>query len=175
MTPPTPSSPPATTAPSTPPTPSSSPATIAADSNLDARVARHLRHGWLALLVFLAAGLALESLHGLKVAAYLDLDHAVRRHMWTLAHAHGALLGLVHLGLAATLRFNKNLSTCSKAHVASISLDIATVLLPLGFFLGGLHHYAGDPGLGVLLVPLGGALLLLAALAVLLGLRAPTS
>lgn len=139
----------------------------------DARAARHLRHGWLCLLVFLAAGLALESLHGLKLAAYLDLDQAVRRHMWTLAHAHGALLGLVHLGLAASLRVAPHLGTCRYGHVASVSLDAASVLLPLGFFLGGLHHYAGDPGLGVLLVPLGGLLLLMAALAALLGLRAP--
>jgi hypothetical protein len=134
-------------------------------------VARHLRRGWLCLLVFLAAGLALESLHGLKVAAYLDLDQAVRRHMWTLAHAHGALLGLVHLGLAATARANQSLATCSNGHVASVSLDLASLLLPLGFFLGGLWHYAGDPGLGVLLVPVGGALLVVAALLVLLGLR----
>ncbi|MCY1060668.1 hypothetical protein [Nannocystis sp. SCPEA4] len=134
--------------------------------------ARHLRRGWLCLLVFLAAGLALESLHGLKVGAYLDLDQAVRRHMWTLAHAHGALLGLVHLGLAATARAHPSLTTCSHGHVASTSLDLASLLLPLGFFLGGLWHYAGDPGLGVLLVPVGGALLVVAALLVLLGLRA---
>ncbi|WAS95159.1 hypothetical protein [Nannocystis punicea] len=133
--------------------------------------ARHLRRGWLCLLVFLAAGLALESLHGLKVAAYLDLDQAVRRHMWTLAHAHGALLGLVHLGLATTVRANPSLATCSHGHVASVSLDLASLLLPLGFFLGGLWHYAGDPGLAVLLVPVGGALLVVAALLVLLGLR----
>lgn len=135
--------------------------------------ARHLRRGWLCLLVFLAAGLALESLHGLKVAAYLDLDQSVRRHMWTLAHAHGALLGLLHLGLAATVRAHPHLATCSKGHITSFCLDLASLLLPLGFFLGGLWHYAGDPGLGVLLVPVGGALLVVAALLVLLGLRAP--
>lgn len=139
---------------------------------MPALAAKHLRHGWLCLLVFLAAGLALESLHGLKVAAYLDLDHAVRRHMWTLAHAHGALLGLVHLGLAATLRAAPRLAVAAHGRVASRALDAATLLLPLGFFLGGLQHYAGDPGLGVLLVPPGGALLVLAALAALLGLRA---
>lgn len=137
----------------------------------DALAARHLRHGWLCLLVFLAAGLALESLHGLKVGAYLDLGHAVRRHMWTLAHAHGALLGLVHLGLAATVRAAPHLATSSHGRAGSLALDAASVLLPLGFFLGGLHHYAGDPGLGVLLVPPGGALLLLAALRILLGLN----
>lgn len=139
----------------------------------DALAARHLRHGWLCLLVFLAAGLALESMHGLKVGAYLGLDHAVRRHMWTLAHAHGALLGLVHLGLAATLRHAPHLATCRAGHVASVSLDLAGAALPLGFFLGGLWHHAGDPGLGVLLVPVGGALLLVSASLVLVKLRAP--
>jgi hypothetical protein len=40
----------------------------------------------------------------------------------------------------------------------------ASVLLPGGFFLGGLFLYGGDPGLGVLLVPLGALLLLVAVL-----------
>ena len=132
---------------------------------------KHLRHGWLCLLVFIAAGLALEAMHGLKIAAYLDLDHAVRRHMWTLAHAHGALLGLVHLGLAATLRARPRLAAAEHARVSSVSLDVASVLLPLGFFLGGLQHFAVDPGLGILLLPVGGLLLLIAALAAVLGLR----
>lgn len=133
--------------------------------------ARHLRLGWLCLLVFLAVGICLEALHGLKVAAYLDLQHAVRRHMWTLAHAHGALLGLLHLGLAATLRAAPALATSRKGQVGARCLTAASALLPLGFFLGGLWHHAGDPGLGVLLVPLGGALLVLAALLILLALR----
>lgn len=143
------------------------------DPDPDALAAKHLRRGWLCLLIFIAVGLALESLHGLKVGAYLDLDHAVRRHMWTLAHAHGAVLGLIHLGLAATLRGAPHLASRSAGRLASISLDLATLILPAGFFLGGLWHYAGDPGLGVLMVPVGGALLLLAALLALLGLRAP--
>lgn len=141
--------------------------------NAEVLADRHLRRGWLCLLVFLAAGLALESLHGLKVGAYLDLDHAVRRHMWTLAHAHGALLGLVHLGFAATLQRVPHLATCRAGQVAGRCLDVAGVTLPLGFFLGGLWHHAGDPGLGVLLVPVGGGVLLVGALLVVLNLRAP--
>jgi hypothetical protein len=39
----------------------------------------------------------------------------------------------------------------------------ASALLPLGFFLGGVEFYQGDPGLGILVVPVG-AVLLLAAL-----------
>ena len=36
------------------------------------------------------------------------------------------------------------------------------MLLPTGFFLGGIFIYGGDPGLGVLLVPIGGLLLVVA-------------
>jgi len=38
----------------------------------------------------------------------------------------------------------------------------ASVLLPRGFFLGGVVTHAGDPGLGILLVPVGALLLLTA-------------
>ena len=44
----------------------------------------------------------------------------------------------------------------------STSLIAASTLLPGGFFLGGVAFYGGDPGLGVLLVPIGGVLLLFA-------------
>jgi hypothetical protein len=46
--------------------------------------------------------------------------------------------------------------------MASRCLLGATVLLPLGFFWGGFVFYAGDPGLFIVLVPIG-ALLLFAA------------
>ena len=32
--------------------------------------------------------------------------------------------------------------------------------MPFGFFLGGLGHYESDPGVGVLLAPVGAALVL---------------
>ena len=35
-------------------------------------------------------------------------------------------------------------------------------LLPLGFLLGGIYTYGGDPGDGILLVPVGAVLLLVA-------------
>src|SRR5688572_24062207 len=63
-------------------------------------VRRHLRFGWFSLLVFLTLGLMLEALHGFKVQAYLNVMNETRRLMWTLAHAHGAMLGLAHLGFA---------------------------------------------------------------------------
>jgi len=41
----------------------------------------------------------------------------------------------------------------------SFALIWAAILLPVGFFLGGIVIYDGDPGLGVWLVPIGAALL----------------
>jgi hypothetical protein len=40
-----------------------------------------------------------------------------------------------------------------------LALIWAAILLPVGFFLGGIVIYDGDPGLGVWLVPIGAALL----------------
>lgn len=128
------------------------------------RVRLHLRLGWWWLALFVAVGLGLEALHGMKVGAYLDLSQAPRRHMWTLAHAHGTLVGLLHLGLAATLHAWPGLAEARGVRLASRCLIAAGVLLPLGFLLGGVWILGGDPGLGVLLVPPGGLLLLLAAL-----------
>ena len=43
-------------------------------------------------------------------------------------------------------------------------LRAATLLMPAGFFLGGVTVYSGDPGLGIVLVPVGGLLLFVAVL-----------
>jgi hypothetical protein len=123
---------------------------------------RHLRAGWWSLFVFMTAGLALELLHGFKLGFYLDVDNETRRLMWRLAHAHGALLGLVHIAFAATRSMR---GAFAGEELASRALLAATVLLPGGFALGGIWIHSGDPGLGVLLVP-PGALLLLAAVAI---------
>jgi hypothetical protein len=133
-------------------------------------VRRHLGVGWWTLLIFLTAGLALEVLHGFKVGAYLNVASETRRLMWTLAHAHGTLLGLVNLGFATTVRLLPRWPEQGK-HFASRSLLAATAMMPSGFFLGGLFHYAGDPGLGILLVPLGGILLFVSVLLTALSLK----
>lgn len=106
-------------------------------------------------------GLVLELMHGFKVGAYLDAGNETRRLMWTLAHAHGTLLGLVHIAFAATL----GLSPISegKRQLISRTLGGASVLLPGGFFLGGLRFYSGDPGIGIAVVPPGAVLLFIAA------------
>jgi len=127
-------------------------------------VRRHLRFGWWSLAAFGLLGLVLETLHGFKVGAYLDVSNDTRRLMWTLAHAHGTLLGLVHLGFAFTLRHIEVEGSAIRS--ASTGLVGASLLLPLGFFLGGVRFYAGDPGVGVVLVPIGAALMLYAAVVV---------
>ena len=124
-------------------------------------VRRHIRLGWLAVLVFLTLGIVLEALHGFKVDWYLNVANETRRLMWTLAHAHGVLIGLLHLGFAFTLR-ELDAEDAKWTRTVSPCLTGATVLLPGGFFLGGVMVYDGDPGVGILLVPVGAVLLLVA-------------
>lgn len=116
---------------------------------------RHLVFGWWALAIFAGLGLTLEALHGLKLRAYLDVSNETRRLMWTLAHAHGALVAVLNVIFGLML---------ASGHVVRDStsrcLIASGVLLPLGFFLGGIGHYGGDPGLGIVLVPVGAILLL---------------
>ena len=122
---------------------------------------RHLRFGWWSLVLFATLGLVLESLHGFKVGAYLDVSNDTRRLMWTLAHAHGTLLAAINILFGLTLRAAVPV-VARRVRVASAGLIGAGILLPAGFFLGGVAFYGGDPGLGVLLVPVGGVLLLVA-------------
>jgi len=126
---------------------------------------RHLRFGWWSLLLFATIGLVLESLHGFKVRAYLDVSNDTRRLMWTLAHAHGTLLAVINILFGLTLRVATP-AAMPRVRLMSAALIGAGILLPAGFFLGGTAFYGGDPGLGVLLVPIGGVLLLLAVFSI---------
>ncbi len=110
------------------------------------------------LALFALMGLVLESLHGFKLAAYLD--HETRRTMWRLAHAHGALLGLVHLVFSGQLAGREP----ERLRGPSLALCVASVGMPLGFVLGGAWFHGADPGLGIVLVPLGGVALIYACL-----------
>jgi hypothetical protein len=94
--------------------------------------------------------------------------------MFTLAHAHGTLIGLIHLGFAATLRALPGWTTGLRDLASSLLLS-AGVLLPVGFLLGGIVVYDGDPGLGVLLTPVGAALLFAGVLATALGAHSAAS
>jgi fumarate reductase subunit D len=129
----------------------------------------HLLFGWSCLVVFLLLGAVLEALHGLKLGFYLDVGNETRRLMWTLAHAHGTLVALVNIAFALCL--HRTHLEGRRLQLASRSLIGAGVLLPAGFFLGGIDVYGGDPGLGVLLVPAGALLLIAGALLVALATR----
>ena len=122
-------------------------------------VQRARSFGWWSLLVWLTLGLMLEGLHGFKVGWYLDVANDTRRLMFTLAHTHGTLLSLVQLAFAATMG-----SAASGLARAATCLRAASVLMPLGFLLGGLQFFGGDPGYGIVLVPIGGALLFVGVL-----------
>ena len=118
---------------------------------------RHLRFGWWSLFAFLTLGVVLEALHGFKLSWYLDVDVEMRRLMFTLAHAHGTLLALVNIAAGLTLRTVKGFEL---SRLASHALVWGGILLPTGFILGGLLIHDGDPGVGVVLVPIGAFLLL---------------
>ena len=117
----------------------------------------HFAVGWWGLLFFLSMGLGLELLHGMKTGFYLDVSNETRRHLWTLSHAHGGLISLIHIAFAATCA---HISAWQGAEQvwASRALIGALILVPGGFFLGGLFIHAGDPGLGIFLLPPGGLL-----------------
>src|SRR5438132_7559236 len=98
---------------------------------------RHLRFGWWSLLVFATLGLVLESLQGFKVRAYLDVSNETRRLMWTLAHAHGTLLSLLNVVVGLSIQLAPELGARHRG-LMSAALLAATVLIPGGFFLGGI-------------------------------------
>jgi hypothetical protein len=120
----------------------------------------HLQFGWWSLLVFAGLGFVLETLQGFKAPLYVDVSNDTRRLMWTLAHAHGVGLALIHVLFALSLPALP--AQPGRDRLVSRSLIAASVLLPGGFFAGGAIYYAGDPGPGILLVPVGAFLLITA-------------
>ena len=123
----------------------------------DPAIEKALRAGWILLAISLPLGVTLEALHGFKVQVYLQSQ--VRHEMWRLAHAHGTMLGILLLVFAALAE--RHLAA-EKLGAISRDLRIGSVLMPLGFFLGGLLNSEGDPSLGILLVPIGALFLLVA-------------
>lgn len=119
---------------------------------------RLLRSGWLGVLVYLLAGLGLEVLHGWKAPWYLDVGQSSRRLMWTLAHTHGTLFSLVAVVAAVSLPWGRAGAAKVAGWVVWGMLG-GQVLMPLGFFLGGLWLQAGEPGAGVFLVPIGAVMM----------------
>ena len=116
-----------------------------------------LRTGYWLLAVSIPLGLTLEALHGFKVRAFLQSE--MRHELFRLAHAHGTLLGILCLVFSALAE--KNVAEASRASIAR-SIAWGAVLMPLGFFLGGILNSEGDPSLGILLTPVGALLLIVA-------------
>jgi len=123
---------------------------------------RHVRAGFWAIAIFAATGLALEALHAWKVPWYVDPAAETRRLLFRLGHAHGTLLGLVNVAFGLALRAHVTLGPRAGG-LASGALLSSLVLVPLGFFLGGLGAKGGDPGAAVLVTPVGGVLFVIGA------------
>jgi len=119
----------------------------------------HLRASIVLVALFLASGLWLEAMYGLRAEGWID--DPLRREFLRLGHAHGGLLGLLNIALAWSLeRLRTPAAWARKIRVAAL---LGAALVGLGFMLGGLLHGPTDPGLPILAVP-AGAMLLLSAL-----------
>jgi hypothetical protein len=123
-------------------------------AHLNPQSSKHLRLGWWLILIFLTMGIVLEAFHAFKVFWYLDMSNATRRLMFTLAHTHGTLLGVLNLAFGLSLPHLSD-GQSGRLRLAGRYLLLASLLIPVGFFLGGLVIYGGDPSLGILLVPVG--------------------
>ncbi|HSC86490.1 MAG TPA: hypothetical protein VLC09_04440 [Polyangiaceae bacterium] len=150
-------------------------------------VRAHLRAGWYGLACFIALGILLEAFLAFELRGYVDVEAQERRLLLRLAHAHGTLLSLLQLGFAFTLDWLNPRGTQGDPdrqggrdrqgdpdtqaapgralRVASLGLGMGLGLVPLGFLLGGIQAGSGDPGPGILLVPVGAAALLVGVVA----------
>jgi hypothetical protein len=119
-----------------------------------------LLQGLWGLALWLSFGLLLEGLIGFRTPAYL-LDN-MRRDLFRLAHAHGTVFSIVLL--ISALLVERGL--LHPPVIAVRLLQIGTVLMPVGFLLGGLWHIETDPNLFILLSPLGGLLIIFSVIAI---------
>ena len=118
------------------------------------------KQAWYSLAFWMTAGLFLEGLLAFRSPAYLQ--DPMRRELFRLAHAHGTVLNIVTL--VATLYLTKGL--ISPPRLALWSLRLGVIAMPLGFLLGGISHSETDPGLAVLLAPLGGLMIIFGVIAI---------
>jgi len=118
------------------------------------------RQGWIGIAVWMSFGLLIEGLIGFRSPAYLQ--DSVRRELFRLAHTHGTVLSI--LLLVCVLYLAKNYVDPPAAAVWS--LRIGTVLMPVGFLLGGIWHYESDPGILIFLAPLGGLMIIFGMIAI---------
>lgn len=116
----------------------------------------HLRASIVLVALFLAMGLWLEAMIGLRAEGWLD--DPLRREFLRLGHAHGGLLGILNIALAWALGWLRTpIAWARKIRVAAL---LGATLVGFGFMLGGLLHGPTDPGPPILAVPAGAMLLL---------------
>ena len=118
--------------------------------------------GWLGLTLWMSFGVLLESLMAYKAPAYLD-DH-LRRELFRLAHAHGALFGLLLVIAAVWARS----VSARLSRPALAGLRFGSAIMPLGFLAAGASHPEGDPGLAIWLVPAGAVALIFGLISIAL-------
>lgn len=125
---------------------------------------RHLRLSIALVAIFLAMGLWLEAMYGLRAEGWVD--DPLRREFLRLGHAHGALLGLVNVALGwGCERLETPAAWAMKIRMAAW---IGASLVGVGFVAGGLLHGPTDPGLPILAVPAGALMVLTSSVAVAL-------
>jgi ABC-type multidrug transport system permease subunit len=115
---------------------------------------------WFGFLFWMSMGLLFEGLIGFRAPVYLQ--DPVRRELFRLAHAHGTLLCVMLLII--NLYLVKGLVSPPK--LAIRALQAGTIIMPLGFLLGGAWHYESDPGLLIFLAPVGALLVIFGVMAI---------
>ncbi|HMQ03721.1 MAG TPA: hypothetical protein PKD26_07385 [Pyrinomonadaceae bacterium] len=122
--------------------------------NKDSTVRSVAAQALIGLAFWMTFGLILEGLIGFRSPSYL-LD-PTRRELLRLAHAHGAIFSILLLALS----LGQYAGMISPPRAAVLSLRIGTILMPVGFLLGGIWLQGSDPGPGIFLAPLGGLMII---------------
>jgi hypothetical protein len=121
--------------------------------------------GWLLLCVLLVSG------GGMSILIMTDspfwVESPIRQHLIPLGHAHAGLLAIIMLIMGMYLE-KVNLSEQQKKFTAIIYI-IGTLLLPGGFILGVIRDGATDPGKEFIMVPIGGALIVVSFVFMFIG------
>ncbi len=131
---------------------------------------RHLKFGWSSLFVFVCLGILLEAFLAFRTGWYMNSgDNETHRLMLRLGHAHGTFLSLVNIAFAATLSRINLIENIRR--LSSRCLIAATLLIPGGFILGGVVTHGSEPGLGIILLPIGALFLLFALFLLAKGLK----
>jgi peptidoglycan/LPS O-acetylase OafA/YrhL len=124
----------------------------------------HLRVALAMAAAFLAMGLWLEAMIGLRAAGWVD--DPLRREFLRLGHAHGGVLSLLNIALAwGMVRLKTPEAWARRIRPAAV---VGALLVALGFIGGALWHGPTDPGPLVLVVPAGAMMLVASTAAVAL-------